>query len=636
MVKGNICKKTLLVVLVLANILTLCCCSIPDGGTAASAQAPDELTEALKIANVYTQFLDAENDESAALLKSIEDAKNTAENPISSRENMDRTAADLLDAVNIFHDSYFAIDGNKTKEAELIKTLWVGNVKCAYDKKSRTFYYTMGTTPQRSFEFDFSVESGLNGSAVFTEILDKSGSVFPYSFVPELNQEYTLRAYSVNCTFDYKIIFTMLPVMQINDISNISDEYKNCVISVTDPDFAYVSGRVVSHLFVESTAKIHRRGGISRGFEKKSYSIKFVDETGANKDMSFFSMRNDSDWIIDAMYIDRARARNRVSTDLWHDMDSPLYYMNDSMKPQKNGTLGTYVEVFLNNEYIGLYCFTEKIDRKQLQLLKNNNESEENSVFRSVIYKGKAWGQSLLFKNLWDYSNQSSWWDAFEQKFPRPAKGGEIRWEPLYNFVKFFLESNDEELIANIDKYIDVQNFVDYALLMCISYAYDNTGKNAYWSVYDVTDAEMSKIFLTPWDLDSTWGRSWNGERVESTKEWMDSDPEHDTALFRRLVLTNAGGFADKLKQRWSELKNNVLSADSIVGRFRDYFELFDASGAWKRESARWPESKLNMETEIEYIDSWTKERWDYIDNIIMNELDTVDKFAPVMRKRRW
>lgn len=629
MVKRNVGKKIMLAVIVLANILNMCC-SYPSGDTKTSAEVNDELTEALKTAGVYEQFLNKEDDASGTLLKAIEDAKKKAEDNRISRKDTEAAAAALMEAVNVFHNSYFTPDKEKIKDSGLVKTLFAGNVKFAYDIKSQTFYYTMGKTPQQSFEFDFTIVSGLNAPAgVFAEIL-YGGNVCPYSFEPELNKEYTLRTYSDSVAFDYKIVFTMLPIVQINDINRIGDNYKDCVISVADPDFSYVPGRAGSHLFVESTAKIHVRGGISRNFEKKSYAIKFVDSTGANKDMSFFSLRNDSDWILDAMYIDKARARNRVSTDIWHDMDSPLYYMGESAKQQINGTRGTFVEVFINDEYTGLYCFTEKIDRKQLRLLK------ESDVFRSVIYKGKAWGDSLLFKRLYDYNNNSSWWDAFEQKFPKPAASGEIRWEPLYNFVKFFLESSDEEFAADIDKYIDVQNFVDYTLLMCISYAYDNTGKNAYWSVYDVTDINMSKLFLTPWDLDSTWGRSWNSERVEASKEWMDSDPEHDTALFRRLVLTNAGGFADKLRKRWSELKDNVLSVDSIIKRFNDYFTLFDGSGAWERESARWKESELNMEEEIEYISEWTRERWDYINNIIMNELETVDKFTPPKRSRRW
>ena len=599
-----------------------------------------ELNRALKIANVYMQFLKSGEGQSDTFKAAIHEASTVAKDIYASEAKIKDSTDKVLQAAESFHAYLFEPEIEKAKDIDLIKTLSIDGVKCAYDSATRTFFFTMGTTPNRPLEFDFDIISGYDSDTslktpVFAEILDSHENIYPYGFIPELNKSYTLRAYSESYTFDYKIMFTMLPIIQISEINNIRDSYKDCVISVTDPNFTFVKGGSASHIFTESTAVIQIRGGIARSFPKKSYSLKFVDNRGENKDFTFFGMRKDSDWILDAMYIDRARSRNRVSTDVWHDMDSPLYYMKEGMNPQKNGTTGVFVEVFLNNEYAGLYCFTEKIDRKQLQLIKNNNDTAESNVFRSVIYKGKAWGQALLFKGLPGYSNGSAWWDAFEQKFPNPSFGGEIKWEPLYDFVQFFLESSDEDFAANAERYIDIQNFVEYTIFLCMTYAYDNTGKNAYWSVYDVTDENMSKLFMTPWDLDATWGRSWNGERVDSSSEWMDSDIEHDSALFRRLVLTNAGGFADKMRERWSELKGNVLSAEAIIKRFNDYFELFAVSGAWDRESEIYPESRLNLETELEFITEWTHERWAYIDNIIMNELDTVDKFAPPERRRR-
>jgi hypothetical protein len=280
-----------------------------------------------------------------------------------------------------------------------------------------------------------------------------------------------------------------------------------------------------------------------------------------------------------------------------------------------------------------LYCFTEKIDRQQLQLDRNEDE------LKSVIYKGKHWGDVLLFRTYYDYDNNYSWWDTWEQKYPRPASGGQIEWAPLADFVKFFADSGDEEFAADIAQYIDMQNFVDYTIFLCITYAYDNTGKNAYWSCYDMTDPDMRRIFITPWDLDASWGGSWDGRKLgieSATREWMDSDYEHDTQLFRRLVLTNAGGFADKMRETWERLKHGALSPETIIKRFADYFDVFEKSGAWGRESRRWRESDLLAAAEeLAYISEWVGERWIYIDDLIQNKLDTVGDFAPEPPRRR-
>jgi hypothetical protein len=493
----------------------------------------------------------------------------------------------------------------------------------------------MGKTPDKELKFIFFAENE-NGEKVFAEILDGSEET-GWKFVPELNREYTLRAAAPEAVYDYTIIFTMLPIVQIDEVDGgrVGDSYTDCVISVTDPDFEY-SGYgtdvTASDFYFESSAVIHVRGAMARGLPKKSYALKFLDghSGGDNKSVQLFGLRNSSDWILDAMYIDKSRMRNRVSTDIWHEMDSPLYYMQENQE-QLNGTRGVFVEVFLDSEYIGLYCFTEKIDRKQLQL-----QESENGV-KSVIYKGKAWSNALLFRTYYDYDNNSSWWDAFEQKYPNPEKGGQIEWQPLGDLVNFFVNSTDEELVANIDKYIDVQNFVEYAIFMCISYAYDNTGKNVYWSSYDVTDEEMNKMFLTPWDMDGSWGQSWDGNKIRRSENsaWMDSEGEHDTELFRRLVLTNAGGFADKMRETWQKLKDNVLSPESIISKFNGYFDLFDVSGAWERESREWRESGLDLDEEREFIANWVQARWTYIDDFITNKLDTVGEFAPAPPRQR-
>ena len=570
-------------------------------------------------AEIYEYFFD--NIESSEISENLKAAIKNADK-FHSEKDAEAAVNKFNEAAEKFRVYYFDTNNTeKISDIDLIDELYINGVKCAYDENSKTFFYTMGQTGNDTeFKFNFRVINKLKTN-VFVEIYELNGDKTEYKFVPELNTEYILKAYSNESMYDYKIIFTVLPIIQIDEISHIGEDYRDCVISVTDPDFSYGSQNLNrnSNLYIETKAKIHIRGGISRSYPKKSYAVKIVDDSGANKDIALFGMRNDSDWILDAMYIDKARARNRVSTDLWNDYSSQLYYVKNVNKTQSNGTHGIYAEVFLSDEYIGLYCFTEKIDRKQLQLLKDDK--------KSYIYKGKSWEAPILFRRYWDYNPESDYWGGFAQKFPNPEKGGEINWKPIADFVYFGVNSTDEEFIANIEKYIDINNFVDYTLLLLMSYANDNTGKNCYWSVYDITTPGMSKIFITPWDLDATWGRSWDSNKTRPAGEyaWMDVADEHDSFLFKRLIMTNAGGFSDKLQQRWEELRDNVFSAESIINRFEEIFNLFDTSGAWYREGWKWQECKLNLETERKYIREWTLQRWEYIDNFIRNELHTVD-----------
>ena len=605
--------------------------NIPDQDT---PEDIEDITDILAQAKIYKPFLDdAEKiPEYSAVYADLKTAIENAyqlyqlyqlfENQPIPVNNITEAIQKFNAAAENFKMIYLESENDKkTHESNLIAKFYIGGVKCAYDEKSKTFFYTMGQTGNQKLIFDFYAESALE-SNLFAEIYDLKGNQTEYKFVPELNKEYKIKFYSKNVMAEYKIIFTMLPIIQINNINRISDHYRDCMISITDPDFSYGQEfytNMTSHLFVETTAKIHIRGGISSGFPKKSYAVKFVGEYGENKNLSFFGMRSDSDWILDAMYIDKARARNRISTDVWNDYNSQLYYIQDEMKPQSNGTHGIFVEVFVGKEYMGLYCFTEKIDRKQLQLLKN---TDPDGTAQSVIYKGISWEEPILFYRYPKPSNKK-YWGGFEQKYPLPISSKNIFWDPLEEFVDFAVNSSDKNFKANIDQYIDVANFADYTLLMFMTYAIDNTGKNCYWSVYNVNIKDMSKFFITPWDLDATWGRSWEGSKLKYSElySWTNRRSNSDSNLFRRLLFTNAGGFTDQVKQRWNELKNNILSPEKLFERFDTVFDLFDQSGAWNRESKKWRESDLDLEYERKYIKKWIFDRWDYIDKYISNYL---------------
>lgn len=52
----------------------------------------------------------------------------------------------------------------------------------------------------------------------------------------------------------------------------------------------------------------------------------------------------------------------------------------------QSGVRGQVVEVYLNDEYMGIYSLTECMDRKQLKLKKYNKETGE---IRGGLWKGK-------------------------------------------------------------------------------------------------------------------------------------------------------------------------------------------------------------------------------------------------------
>ena len=69
---------------------------------------------------------------------------------------------------------------------------------------------------------------------------------------------------------------------------------------------------------VHYKCKLRYRGASALKYDKKSFAVKLFDENGEDFDAEIFGIRNENDWILDAMAIDRIRMRNRVCFDLWN------------------------------------------------------------------------------------------------------------------------------------------------------------------------------------------------------------------------------------------------------------------------------------------------------------------------------
>ena len=112
-------------------------------------------------------------------------------------------------------------------------------------------------------------------------------------------------------TDQYTLEFTTLPVFQIFTENQIPDEPE--VLA-----WIIISSGVGYEKVMTSYIGIERRGGTAYNRPKKSYKIEFwVDEyESEHKDVSFFGLIPDDDWVLDAMYIDKARIRNILSFDI--------------------------------------------------------------------------------------------------------------------------------------------------------------------------------------------------------------------------------------------------------------------------------------------------------------------------------
>jgi len=498
-------------------------------------------------------------------------------------------------------DGFVAVEENSPvipKDTCFLTFLKIDGTLCALDASSNTFYY-----PLSALEMAFKpmIEYG-EDNVVLTYnnqvIVNKSN----YDFgVVKVNTTLNLQVKTCdgNST-DYELIFTSLPVVQIATNANevILDDPKITVnFQLQDPKHLQ---RGLSESTFVGYAGIETRGGSALGFDKKSYSLELKEDDLGRDELSesLLGMREDDDWILDAMFIDPARMRNRVSTDIWLDFQK-LYYQDKELKGE-SATEGELVELFLNNDYQGVYMLTERIDRKQLKIKKFKEDKEYG-----FLYKAVAWSAAVTFKSYTEFDPTKDTWEGWEQKFPDSEDDG-IFWEPLANFTQFVTESTDEDFIANIENELRIDNAVNYYIFMNLLRADDNTGKNLYLAKYKISEP----FFIVPWDLDATWGLFWDQTRVNPNIVLSNH-------LFDRLIRTNAGDFRTRLKERWQSARNGMLTKEKLLQYFQNYATQMEESGAFERERERWAVSNTLAE-EMTFIEGWIEEQLVFMDGYYM------------------
>lgn len=385
----------------------------------------------------------------------------------------------------------------------------------------------------------------------------------------------------------------VMPVIKI--YGDFFDEYTEGKIIVCDPDSLYPDT-------FNMLAKY--RGGTSKNYEKKNYAVKLVDEFGLKLSARLLGMRDDNSWILDAMAVDKARMRNRVAFDIWNAMDVKPYYYESEPKV-RTGISGKFVELYLNDDYNGIYCLNEKLDRKQLKLKKIKDDE-----VRGVLYKGFDWNGTCFGDEPEPYSNDSSVYQGFETVYPDVKDNGKTEWEPLIEKEDFVVNSSEDVYAAEYAEHFDVPMLMYLHILINTIGAIDNRGKNQFFYIYDIT--ENKKMSFAPWDMDSSFGRDW--------RSWVYED-SYDKLWFENHIITQINDvdstFLNNVANLYFKLRKTLLANDSIKSRFDEYFKLFEETGAAKREYARWngtDDIELNFEEEKEFIHQFIDIRMAFLD----------------------
>ena len=451
-----------------------------------------------------------------------------------------------------------------------------------YDRNSGTIYIPQRIGEDVNWEGKLSAETG---NLYFTEdeYWDKRNDAISEGHAFEI---YQVRedAYSV-----YHVVFTGMPIMnllaekRVEELNNYGEtrEVNYGTVQVFDQYRSSVR-------FQSAECAFHERGGSSGFLPKKSYKLDLIDEK-----LSLLGMRKDDDWILNSLYDDAGLIHNKISYQVWGEIAA----YNDV--PNDDGTTMEFIEVFINNEYQGVYGLTERIDKKELSLGKNDK-----------LYKCRA----DRIPEEHNYTNEMT--DEMRPIFvlKYPDDYGDKDWEPIKKWVNYFLKeefSTYEEGAA----LLNMENTLDYNLYCMLSGGVDNKRKNVFFAAEYQNDGTY--VFKkVPWDTNATWGNIW--------LEWEESnntlyDPDAYQSVDQWVTDMSVLYFYDDVKvsnmlyQRWIELRQNgVITPEKICEMVDEQFAYLHASGGYKRNYERWPNGTEYWKDE--YIYEFINKRIAFLD----------------------
>ena len=272
---------------------------------------------------------------------------------------------------------------------------------------------------------------------------------------------------------------------------------------------------------VDLTISTH--GNITVNYPKKAYNIKF------EKKQPFLGMPRAKEWVLLANWRDRTLIKNAVAYEL-------ARYTSLEWTPS-----GKFVDVVLNDEFIGNYYVCEKI-----QVKKNRLELDKGSFLLELDYYFDG-----------DYKFKTDYYHLpVNIKYPKEPTNSQVA-----NIEKF-MDSLEKALKPDAEEtkyleYINEESFADYFIVYALV---GNSELNHPKSFY-VHKSPNGKLNAGPvWDFD------YNTFSLQ--KKII---PNVEAPIFRDLLEKNS--FRQTLFKRWNAYKPNIQKIYPFVDSLSKYIE---------------------------------------------------------------
>ncbi|OGO87002.1 MAG: hypothetical protein A2Y15_07480 [Clostridiales bacterium GWF2_36_10] len=306
------------------------------------------------------------------------------------------------------------------------------------------------------------------------------------------------------------------------------DVYVDAKIRVFDPEGNFDE-------INDDTGSIRIRGNSTSSGAKKPYNIKFSSKE------TLLGLGKAKKWCLLANMYDKTLIRNKLSYDFATEIG--MQYVSNS----------AFVDVYLNNVYLGNYLLTEAVDVGGTGVDIDTDGNEFLFEFEPwEHYSNPEWIRTPVYSILLGFNDPEA--PSAEQR------------QYLDTFFSDAENALTSKSLKNVEKYFDIPSMVDFYIV------------NEYFKNVDFSTSstrfylKAGKIYGGPvWDFDLSAGNCYSGYYKEYNNVGGSGDSTEGFYCQRLWYsyLFKCNGFSDLVKERYLELQPFIinLTTDNELGK---------------------------------------------------------------------
>jgi len=307
-------------------------------------------------------------------------------------------------------------------------------------------------------------------------------------------------------------------------------------------------------LIIKSSAEMNYRGNSSRYFEKKSYSIDLVLNDGSENKQELIGMSAHDSWILNGPFLDRTLMRNYLA-------------LNISGEIMEYAPNVRYCELFVDNEYQGLYLLMERISRGKERI--NIEKPENNSSITDYIVRLDRESKTDILINDYSYYTYKLDASAFDVSYPSLIETTERRKryieDDLSKMEKSLYSYDSLDNKKGYSQYLDIDAFAEFFI---INEFFGNNDAGIYSTYYYKTN--KGKLKPVVWDFNNAFNNHFDFDTTQAGFTLINQP------IFDALIKDEK--FIDTVVSKYRKLRKSSLNESYLLNQI-------DETELWLGES---------------------------------------------------